>query len=155
MTRLRGDESGSALVIALIFSGVWAVAIAAVLSFAETGFKLAAASAEQRDVTYAADGGADQAIGYLTHRGPPGSCPNYTYQAGEAAPLAVTVSCSVVVAGEDVPLVVDIAVNVAGSRRLDVRVEMVFPGDPDDPDDPGHWLPASQVRVTAWDRPDR
>ncbi len=73
------EEQGSALVIALIFIGVWAVVIMAVLGLAETGFNLAAGTADQRDGAYAADGAVMAAIfstrTYLEGYGDPVACP--------------------------------------------------------------------------------
>jgi hypothetical protein len=72
-------EEGSALVIALVFIGAWAIVITAVLTLAETGFKLAAGTADQRNGVYAADGAVDAAIlstrSYLEAGGDPGDCP--------------------------------------------------------------------------------
>lgn len=77
------DEHGSALVIALIFIGIWAVAIVAVLGNAETGFKLASGVAEQRGVTYSVDAAGEAVIadtkGYLEDGGDPDACPPLFY----------------------------------------------------------------------------
>lgn len=77
--RLIREEEGSALVVALVFIGVWAIVIMAVLGLAESGFNLAAGSADQRDRAYAADNAVAAAIfstqGYLVEGGDPADCP--------------------------------------------------------------------------------
>jgi len=81
--RLTRQEDGSALVIALVFIGAWAIVIAAVLALAETGFKLATGTADQRNGTYAADGAVDAAIlstrSYLEAGGDPADCPTLRF----------------------------------------------------------------------------
>ncbi|MCP3994349.1 MAG: hypothetical protein GY722_04680 [bacterium] len=81
--RLIRDEEGSALVISLIFIGVWAIVIMAVLGLVESGFHVAAGTADQRDRTYAADNAVAAAIfstqGYLVEGGDPADCPPFRF----------------------------------------------------------------------------
>jgi hypothetical protein len=196
------DESGSALVVALILVLVWSVAIMAILGFAEAGFGVATGADEERDVVYAADGGAESAITHLANGGSIGACPSFRYETsatthiatvscvnvtsvGESTTTTDAVSTSTVIEGpttttadvptttspgattttspgatstttvpkseEPGPVVVDLAIRVDGESRLDVRVELVFPPEPD-PEDPEPAEPeAAEVTVTRWD----
>jgi len=78
----RKDE-GSALVIALVFTGIWAIVIFAVLGLAEVGFKLAAGNSDQRDEIYAADGAIEAAISHLAMGGGLGDCPDFLFDIDE------------------------------------------------------------------------
>jgi hypothetical protein len=142
MTRQRfHDDGGSALVIALIFGVVWAVAIIAVLGFAEAGFRLSSGSGLQRDQVYAADGAVDAAITRLSHRDwyedgpPPEACDSYTFliepeadpEGDPPEPIVVEVEvlCTVVPPAAN-PWVVDleaqIARDVEGSPVMEARL---------------------------------
>lgn len=100
--RLGREQAGSALVIALVFIGAWAIVITAVLALAETGFRLAAGTADQRDGTYAADGAVDAAIlstkSYLEAGGDPANCPALRFIEATAElkieDVAVQVECA-------------------------------------------------------------
>lgn len=60
--RVQADESGAALMIALVFMSVFGVAIATVLGFAETSFRAGDTVQEQRYDVFAADGAIEAAI---------------------------------------------------------------------------------------------
>ncbi len=81
------EEGGSALILSLIFISVWSIVILAIIGFAGTGFKLAAGTADQRDITYAADGTAEAAImatrDYLVGDGDPNNCPSLHFVSEE------------------------------------------------------------------------
>lgn len=77
LSAARRDDSGAALVIALLFITVVSVAIAAVLAYADANVRVTAALRNQADGTATADAAAQVAINALrnsTYQGPTGDC---------------------------------------------------------------------------------
>lgn len=128
------DDSGSALVFALIFVGIWSIVVLAILTFAEAGYNLAAGSGEQREEVYAAEGGVEAAIARLAWwdedaDGPipadPDPCMVYTHQPDpEDPPLEVEVLCDErePLDEEDGRRVIHLTASVEGQPRLMARV---------------------------------
>jgi hypothetical protein len=134
--RRFSDDSGSALVFALIFVGIWSIVVLAILSFAEAGFNLAAGSAEQRDEVYAADGAVDAALARLAwwdwaeDGNPPEDCGEYRYEIENPRIVDLTAS---IVGGQD---------RLVVRAEFDYETELVPPEppapicpDPPDPED--------------------
>jgi hypothetical protein len=133
--RRFSDDSGSALVFALIFVGIWSIVVLAILSFAEAGFNLAAGSAEQRDEVYAADGAVDAALARLAwwdwaeDGNPPEDCGEYRYEIekddGQTITIDVVVTCAIV--EDENPRIVDLTASIVGGQdRLVVRAEFDY-----------------------------
>lgn len=87
--RSRGEE-GAALLIALIFVTVFGVVISVVLSFADTNFRLTAATRLQRSTLYDADAAVESAIAHYRQHS---ACPPAA--AGPNTGQAVTVICTI------------------------------------------------------------
>ncbi len=152
--RIRVDDTGSALVLALILIGIWSIAILAVVGIAEAGFGLTVAANDERERVYAADGGIEAAVTYLTVDWESwSSCPDVVYP-GEDDPINVSVTCTSLEiigygGGEDVGEVVRVTSSVDGELRADARVRLDWPTPLDPPD------PSDERRATAtvllWD----
>lgn len=85
-TRRRGDEEGSALVIALFFVVIFSLFVASVISFAEVGLKASASFDGKAKDLYATDGAVSAAINRFRRGGP---CDDYTAPAGpDGQPLS-------------------------------------------------------------------
>jgi hypothetical protein len=67
--RIRRDERGSALVLALAFLSVFGVWIASTLTFSESATKVSLSVRSQRGASYSADGGVEQAIQAVRYNG--------------------------------------------------------------------------------------
>lgn len=70
--RVRRDEDGAVLVMALVFLTVAGLLVSALLSFSDTNFRTTIAVRDQRNVVYAADGAVDAAINAFRFNG---TCP--------------------------------------------------------------------------------
>lgn len=96
LSQRTGSESGSALVLALIFMVLFGLGIAALLGFAETSFRHTIAVQEQGEAAYDADGAIEGAIDYLisdpTVGNDGGPCPSFSMDQGSGT--TVTVDCS-------------------------------------------------------------
>jgi type II secretory pathway pseudopilin PulG len=95
--RRRQDEDGAALIGALIFVIVCSIVVAAILGFADTGFRTTIAVREQRQEAYAADAAMEAAIRDYQQNGrrcPSAAQPFSAPGTNGFASGAVTVTCS-------------------------------------------------------------
>lgn len=140
--RRNDGEEGAALIIALIFTVVWSVAVFAVVDFSAIGFETAGGAHERTEVTYAADAAAEIAIEVLADD-PAFDCEadGDPIVAVEANGIEVVAICT---AHYPMPMperIADLTVRDGGDTVLRARVRFE---DPDDEDD------EAVVTVTHW-----
>lgn len=92
----RQGEQGSALILALVFLSLFGLAIAALLTFSDTGVRATLALAGQGKTVYSADGGVEAAINVLrldqTRGREGGACPDL--RLANTNSVTVTVTCA-------------------------------------------------------------
>ena len=95
--RFRADESGSALVLALVFLSLFGVFIAVLLGFTDTSIRSTLAVRSQGATAYAADGAVDAAINTVRGNLEAGRAPGLGVACDQVVPdlngVAVTVTC--------------------------------------------------------------
>src|SRR5688572_22199012 len=94
--RIRRDETGSALLLALIFLLFTSIVITGVLTFTDTSFRTTISVRDQGDEIYAADAAIDAAINYVRERIDQGrvGTPCLDFTAPSFNGVDVTVQCS-------------------------------------------------------------